>query len=90
MQVWRAIEQVDATATAVFQIIHSGEANVGELRLRVGYNTRLVASLSDLEAAIKTVVKEATGLEPVVELLPESQLLARSPSGFKLPRVVKA
>jgi phenylacetate-CoA ligase len=90
MQVWRAIEQVDATATAVFQIIHSGEVNVEELRLRVGYNPRLVTSLSDLEAAIKTVVKEATGFEPVVELLPEAQLLARSPSGFKLPRVVKA
>jgi phenylacetate-CoA ligase len=90
MQVWGAIELIDATATAVFQIIHSGEDHVQDLRLRVGYNPRVVSSLSDLELSIKTAVREATGLEPAVELLPEAQLLARSPSGFKLPRVVKA
>lgn len=90
MQVWRAIEQVDATATAVFQIVHSGEADVRDLRLRVGYNPRLISSLTDLEVAIKAVIREATTLDAVVELMPEAQLLARSPSGFKLPRVVKA
>jgi phenylacetate-CoA ligase len=89
-QVWQAIEQLDATATAVFQILHSGGEEVFELRLRVGYIPRHVTSLQELDAALKAVVNEATGLTPIIELMTEAELLARSPSGTKLPRVVKS
>jgi phenylacetate-CoA ligase len=89
-QLWRAIEQLDETATAVFQIIHGGGDSVTVLRLRVGYNPRRMTSLQDLEDRLKVVIKVETGLVPDIELMPEATLLASSQSGIKLPRVVKS
>jgi phenylacetate-CoA ligase len=86
---WRAIEQLDETAAAVFQIVHPGGAAVSELRVRVGYNVRRTASVGDLQERLVAAIREATGLTPTLELLPESELLAGSRSGIKLPRVVK-
>lgn len=88
--VWRAIEQLDETAAAVFQIVHTGSADVVELRVRVGYNPRHTTSVEDLARRLAERIEAAVGLRPSLELLPEDELLARSRSGIKLPRVVKS
>lgn len=86
---WKAIEQHDETAAAVFQIVHPGGQAVTELRVRVGYNERRTTSVADLRERLTTTIHAATGLTPTLELSPESTLLASSRSGIKLPRVVK-
>jgi hypothetical protein len=62
---------------------------VTELRVRVGYNERRTASIADLTERLVATIRAATSLTPVLELAPESALLASSRSGIKLPRVVK-
>ena len=87
---WQAIEQFDETAAAVFQIVHPGGDGVSELRLRVGYNPRLLVSEADLADRLGRAINAVSGLPPTIELMTEAELLARSPSGIKLTRVIKA
>ena len=87
---WAAIEQLDETAAAVFQIIHPGGDAVTQLRLRIGYNPRRTAAVADVEARLRAAILQATGLVPLIDLMTEEALLARSPSGIKLPRVARA
>jgi phenylacetate-CoA ligase len=89
-QIWRAIEQFDETSAAVFQIVHPGGTNVDVLRIRVGYNPRRTASVDELAQRLRQTVLSTVGISPILELSPEVELLARSPSGIKLPRVVKS
>ncbi len=84
-QIWAAIEREPETETALFQIIRP-QRNVDELRLRVGYATDRTGDLPDLERRLKAAVVDAVGVEPVLELLPEEDLLARG-SAAKVPRI---
>jgi len=88
MDIWRALEQIPETATALFQLIRPAR-EVDELRVRVGYDPETTASVSDLRDRVSEVIKAAVGVPPVLELLPEPELVARGRSG-KLPRVVKS
>ena len=90
MQLWQIIEQVDQTATAVFQIIHPGTADVARLMLRIGYDTLEGTEVDALRATLAARIAAQTGLTPIIELMPADALLASSPSGIKLPRVVKS
>jgi phenylacetate-CoA ligase len=89
-QVWRAIEQLDETAAAVFQIVHPGGPDVPELRIRIGYNPRRTVSLPALEAHLTEAIRAEVGVVPRIELHTEADLLAKSRSGIKLPRVVRS
>lgn len=89
-QLWQIIEQVDQTATAVFQIVHSGAADVTQLVLRIGYESLEGLSVQELNAILSRRIQDGTGLAPRIQLLPAADLLASSPSGIKLPRVVKS
>jgi phenylacetate-CoA ligase len=89
-QIWRAIERFDETSAAVFQIVHGGGPDVAELRVRIGYNVRRTASVSRLEKQLMDAIHEQLNIPPVLELLPESELLSRSASGIKLSRIVKS
>jgi phenylacetate-CoA ligase len=90
MQLWQIIEQVDQTATAVFQIIHPGTVDVARLMLRIGYDTLEGTEVDALRATLAARIAAQTGLTPIIELMPADALLASSPSGIKLPRVVKS
>jgi phenylacetate-CoA ligase len=87
MDIWRALEQVPETATALFQLVRPAR-EIDELRLRVGYDPELTTSVADLHDRVSEVITAAVGVSPLLELLPEPDLLARGRSG-KLPRVVK-
>jgi phenylacetate-CoA ligase len=87
MDIWRALEQVPQTATALFQMVRPAR-EIDELKIRVGYDPELTASLAELRDRVSEVIMDAVGVPPVLELLPEPELLARGRGG-KLPRVVK-
>ena len=86
--VWLAIEQHDETQTGVFQIVYPAADD--RLHIRIGYADRRTRSVADLERRLSRSIHDATGLLPALSLIPESELLASSPSGIKLPRVVPA
>jgi phenylacetate-CoA ligase len=87
-EVWAAIERLDETEAALFQIIRP-QREVEQLRLRVGYDPDRTGDLSDLDERLRAAVLDAVGVEPTVELLPEAAILARG-TAAKVPRVVKA
>jgi phenylacetate-CoA ligase len=83
VDVWDAVESVDACAMGLFQIVRPAR-EVDTLRLRVGYAGRpRPAAVRD---ALRAAVWAATGLEPEVELVPDAALLALGPP-HKIPRV---
>jgi phenylacetate-CoA ligase len=88
LDVWGAVESVDACAMSLFQVIRSAR-QVDRLRLRVGYapewSQRLHAVRDDVMAAVLT----ATGIEPDVELVPNDALLRLGPP-HKIPRVARS
>jgi phenylacetate-CoA ligase len=88
MDIWRALEQVPETATALFQLIKPAR-ELQELKVRVGYDPAITASVPDLRDRVGEAITSAVGVPPLLELLPEADLLARGRSG-KLPRVVRA
>jgi phenylacetate-CoA ligase len=88
LDVWAAVESVDACAMSLFQVIRTTR-QVDRLQLRVGYAPdwaqRLDAVRDDVTAAVLT----ATGIEPDVELVPNDALLRLGPP-HKIPRVAKS
>ncbi len=88
MDIWRALEQVPETATALFQLVRPAR-QIDELRIRVGYDPDLTTSVADGRDRVSEVITAAVGVPPLIELLPEAELLTRGRGG-KLPRVVKA
>ena len=85
IDVWAAIESVDACAMGLFQVIRSGP-QADTLRLRVGYAPAYANKRSAVEAAVRDAVAAAVGLEPEVELVPDGALLKLGPP-HKIPRV---
>ena len=86
LDVWPAIEAVDACAFGLFQMIRTTrEADV--LRLRVGYAG--TPPLTALEDEVRASVAAAVGVEPEVELVPNDALLRLGPP-HKIPRVAKS
>ena len=86
LDVWPAIEAVDACAFGLFQMIRTTrEADV--LRLRVGYAG--TPPLAALEDEVRASVAAAVGVEPEVELVPNDALLRLGPP-HKIPRVAKS
>jgi phenylacetate-CoA ligase len=88
MDIWRALEQVPQTATALFQLVRPAR-EITELKVRVGYDPETTASVPELHDRVCEVIRAAVGVPPVLELLPEVELLARGRGG-KLTRVVRS
>jgi phenylacetate-CoA ligase len=84
--VWEAVEQFDETAMGLFQIIRPS-MEVDQLRLRVGH-AGSASSVGDLEDRLAAAVAESTGVVPVIELVPNEDLLRLGPP-HKIPRVAK-
>jgi len=89
MDIWQALETVAETEAAVFQLIRPAR-EMDELRIRVGYDENTPRpKLDDVRDRVSAAVEAATGVAPIVDLMPEPELL-HSARGGKLPRVVKA
>ncbi|MEU1526486.1 phenylacetate--CoA ligase family protein [Nocardia rhamnosiphila] len=88
-QVWKAIETQNETHDGMFQIIRESRV-VDQLRLRVGYQPADGVDLDDLRHRLHGAVTAEVGVEPEIELVPVDDLVARSSSVAKFPRVVKA
>jgi len=88
-EVWTAVESQDETQDGMFQIIRTA-AHVDRLRLRVGYEPTRTTDLPALRARLCAAVASQVGVTPDIELVPVDDLLGRSSSVAKFPRVVQA
>src|SRR5439155_24676424 len=88
LDVWGAVESVDACAMGLFQIIRTART-VDRLRLRVGYASDWSAKLDGVRDGVRAAVLDATGTEPDVELVPNDALLRLGPP-HKIPRVSRS
>ncbi|MCX4095700.1 phenylacetate--CoA ligase family protein [Nocardia sp. alder85J] len=87
-ELWPAIESQEETHDGMFQVIRTSRV-ADRLRLRVGYQSTGTPDLDDLRGRLSAAVVARVGLEPEIELVPVDDLLARSSSVAKFPRVVK-
>ncbi|MDX3745565.1 phenylacetate--CoA ligase family protein [Streptomyces sp. AK08-02] len=87
--IWQAVEEQPETVAGVFQIVRNGR-EVDELRLRVGYDPALTGDVDALAGRLGEAVRTRTGVEPVLDLRTEEDLLKTMTSVAKFPRVVKS
>lgn len=85
--VWSAVESIPETADGLFQIIRPAR-EVEELRIRVGYEPR--GDVTGLAERLASAIEERAGVLPRIELETVDEILARSSSVAKFPRVVKS
>jgi phenylacetate-coenzyme A ligase PaaK-like adenylate-forming protein len=88
-ELWAAIESLTETQDGMFQIVRQSPV-VETLRVRVGYEPDRTQDLDGLRARLTSVVTERVGVTPELELVTVDQLLDRSSSVAKFPRVVKS
>ena len=69
MDIWRALEGVPETATALFQLVRPAR-EIDELKVRVGYDPDTTTSVADLRDRVSEAITAAVGVPPVLELLP--------------------
>jgi phenylacetate-CoA ligase len=88
LDVWAALERIPATEDGIFQVVRP-QRELDELKVRVGYREALVGpnQVDALRDEVFAAITEQVGIEPVLELMPESQLLGKA---AKVIRVVKA
>jgi phenylacetate-CoA ligase len=87
LDVWGAVESVDACAMGLFQVIRAAR-QVDRLQLRVGYAPDWSQRLDAVRDELMAAVLAATGAEPDIELVPNDALLRLGPP-HKIPRVAK-
>ena len=85
----QVVEAQPETGGAVFQVVRA-QREVDVLRVRVGYDPAVTEDLADLEKRLGKAVYDATGVEPVLELQSEEDLLQTVRSVAKFARVVSA
>ncbi len=88
VDVWAAVESVDACAMGLFQLIRPAR-QVDRLCLRVGYAPDWSTRLDRVRDGLRAAVRAATGVEPDVELVPNDTLLRLGPP-HKIPRVSRS
>ncbi|MER7926076.1 phenylacetate--CoA ligase family protein [Streptomyces sp. NPDC096057] len=86
--IWQAVEDQPETVAGVFQIVRE-RREVDALRLRVGYDPDITGDVDALAGRLGRAVHDRTGVEPVLELRTEGELLRTMTSVAKFPRVVK-
>ncbi len=88
MDVWGALEHIPATEDGVFQVVRPAR-EVDDLTVRVGYRESLVPAnrVDALHDEVVAAIEAHIGIEPRLELMPESRLLGQA---NKVVRVVKS
>jgi phenylacetate-CoA ligase len=84
IDVWPAVEEVDACDLGLFQLIREA-STMDRLRLRVGHHAS-DAHLAGVRDAVVGAVEARLGVVPEVELVPDAELLRLGPP-HKIPRV---
>jgi phenylacetate-CoA ligase len=84
IDVWPAVEAVDACDLGLFQVIREAPT-MDRLRLRVGHHAT-DAHLAGVRDAVAGAVEARLGVIPEVELVPDAELLRLGPP-HKIPRV---
>ncbi len=84
IDVWPAIESVDACDLGLFQVIREAP-EMKRLRIRVGHHAA-DGRLGPVREAVEAAVEAHIGLVPDIELVPDAQLLRLGPP-HKIPRV---
>jgi phenylacetate-CoA ligase len=87
IDVWSAVESLDACRLGLFQIIRP-DRDVDVLRLRVGYQDTPDARLGLLADEVAGAVLAHVGVTPDVELVRNEELLRLGPP-HKIPRVAR-
>ncbi len=87
VDVWDAVESVDACRLGLFQVVRPQRA-VDTLHVRVGYQDTPESRLGALRDDVTNAIAQATGVEPNIELVPNAALLRLGPP-HKIPRVTK-
>ena len=87
-EVWAAVEELPELSDGLFQVIrHSPEMTT--LRLRVGYAPDRTTDLQELESRLEKHLFDRLGVPCDLEMVPVDELLSRTSSVAKFPRVVK-
>jgi phenylacetate-coenzyme A ligase PaaK-like adenylate-forming protein len=88
-EVWAAVEELPELSDGMFQIIrHSPQME--KLRLRVGYAPERTSDLAELESRLRLHLSDRLQVPCDLELVSVDELLKRTSSVAKFPRVVKA
>ena len=87
IDVWSAVESVDACSRGLFQIVKEAP-QMDRLRLRVGYGPKAAGRLDAVRDAVVDAVANLVDRTPEVELVPDAELLRLGPP-HKIPRVAK-
>jgi phenylacetate-CoA ligase len=87
VDVWDAVESMDACALGLFQVIRTART-VDRLSLRVGYAPGWEQRLDAVREELVAAVQQRIGVEPDVELVPNDALLRLGPP-HKIPRVAR-
>jgi phenylacetate-CoA ligase len=85
VDVWAAVESVDACAMGLFQVVRTRREE-DTLRLRVGYAPAYASKQGRVREEVRGAVATALGFAPDVELVPNAALLKLGPP-HKIPRV---
>ncbi|HVX22792.1 MAG TPA: hypothetical protein VHB02_15695 [Acidimicrobiales bacterium] len=88
VDVWRAVETVPESEAALFQVVRPAR-QVDRLRLRIGYDAAARRPTADIAGDLAAAVSAEVGVEPVIELVPNEDLLRLGPP-HKIPRVARA
>src|SRR5262249_10098045 len=85
VDVWGAVESVDACAMGLFQIVRAArECDV--LQLRVGYAPAYEARLATVRVDVADALQATLGVDAEIEMVPNAALLKLGPP-HKIPRV---
>jgi phenylacetate-CoA ligase len=87
VDVWGAVESVDACAMGLFQVIRTA-AKADKLQLRVGFGPQYASKLAAVRDDVRAAVSEQLGVDADVELVPDAALLKLGPP-HKIPRVAR-
>ena len=88
-EVWAAVEELPELSDGMFQIIRHSP-RMDSLRLRVGYAPERTADLAELERRLAAHLLSRLHVPCELELATVDDLLKRTSSVAKFPRVVKA
>jgi phenylacetate-CoA ligase len=87
IDVWSAVESVEACRLGLFQIVRP-RRQVDRLRVRVGHAPVPRRALEALRDDVARAVADAVGIVPQIELVPNETLLRLGPP-HKIPRVTR-
>lgn len=85
---WSAIEELPELSNGMFQIIRYSNV-MDTLKLRVGYAPERTGNLEDLKLRLHAHLRQRLNVDSQLEMVTVDELLTRSSSVAKFPRVVK-